>query len=120
MAASTLSPELEARWTAMLHEVEKDRIAIAAYLTEATPSVDGARLVLSFHPEHTFHKESLEKHENLQYLAGTARRHFGDAFYVEVRFDENVIRKPLPRDALLEKARLVCEVFNGKIVKEAL
>jgi len=120
VAASTLSPELEARWTAMLHEVEKDRIAIAAYLTEATPSVDGARLVLSFHPEHTFHKESLEKHENLQYLAGTARRHFGDAFYVEVRFDENVIRKPLPRDALLEKARLVCEVFNGKIVKEAL
>ncbi|MDD4902952.1 MAG: DNA polymerase III subunit gamma/tau [Candidatus Bipolaricaulis sp.] len=119
-ATPTLPPELEARWTAMLHEVEKDRIAVAAYLTEATPSVDGARLVLSFHPEHTFHKESLEKHENLQYLAGTARRHFGDAFYVEVQFDENVIRKPLPRDALLEKARLVCEVFDGKIVKEAL
>ena len=119
-AAPALPPGLEARWTAMLGEVEKDRIAIAAYLTEATPSIDGSRLVLSFHPEHTFHKESLEKRENLQYLAGTARRHFGDAFHVEVQFDENVVRKPLPRDALLEKARLVCEVFDGKIVKEAL
>jgi DNA polymerase-3 subunit gamma/tau len=119
-AAPALPPELEPRWTAMLGEVEKDRIAVAAYLTEATPSIDGSRLVLSFHPEHTFHKESLEKRENLQYLAGTARRHFGDAFHVEVQFDENVVRKPLPRDALLEKARLVCEVFDGKIVKEAL
>jgi hypothetical protein len=104
----------------MLGEVEKDRIAIAAYLTEATPSIDGSRLVLSFHPDHTFHKESLEKHENLQYLAGTVRRIFGDAFYVEVQYDETVVRKPLPRDVLLEKARLVCEVFDGKIVKEAL
>ncbi|MEN6368439.1 MAG: DNA polymerase III subunit gamma/tau [Thermotogota bacterium] len=119
-SAPVLPPELEARWTAMLSEVEKDRIAIAAYLTEATPSIDGSRLVLSFHPDHTFHKESLEKHENLQYLAGTVRRIFGDAFHVEVQYDENVIRKPLPRDVLLEKARLVCEVFDGKIVKEAL
>ncbi len=118
--APGLPPELEARWTAMLGEVEKDRIAIAAYLTEATPSIDGSRLVLSFHPDHTFHKESLEKHENLQYLAGTVRRIFGDAFHVEVQYDEAVVRKPLPRDVLLEKARLVCEVFDGKIVKEAL
>ncbi len=118
--APVLPPELEARWTAMLGEVEKDRIAIAAYLTEATPSIDGSRLVLSFHPDHTFHKESLEKHENLQYLAGTVRRIFGDAFHVEVQYDETVVRKPLPRDVLLEKARLVCEVFDGKIVKEAL
>ncbi|MCX6094265.1 MAG: DNA polymerase III subunit gamma/tau [Candidatus Bipolaricaulota bacterium] len=119
-ATPALAPELEARWAAMLSEVEKDRIAIAAYLTEATPSTDGSRLVLSFHPDHTFHKESLEKHENLQYLAGTVRRIFGDAFHVEVQYDENVVRKPLPRDVLLEKARLVCEVFDGKIVKEAL
>ncbi|MDD5264350.1 MAG: DNA polymerase III subunit gamma/tau [Candidatus Bipolaricaulis sp.] len=118
--APALPPELEARWAAMLGEVEKDRIAIAAYLTEATPSLDGSRLVLSFHPDHTFHKESLEKHENLQYLAGTVRRIFGDAFHVEVQYDEAVVRKPLPRDVLLEKARLVCEVFDGKIVKEAL
>ncbi len=118
--APALAPELAARWAAMLSEVEKDRIAIAAYLTEATPSIDGSRLVLSFHPDHTFHKESLEKHENLQYLAGTVRRILGDAFHVEVQYDENVVRKPLPRDVLLEKARLVCEVFDGKIVKEAL
>jgi hypothetical protein len=36
-----------------------------------------------------------------------------------VRYDKNVERKALPRELLLEKARLVCQVFDGRIVKEA-
>jgi DNA polymerase-3 subunit gamma/tau len=114
-----LPPDMAAAWSAMLREVEKDRIAIAAYLTEATPSLDGTLLVLSFHPEHTFHKDSLEKNENMQYVAGAVRRHFGDSWRVDVRHDKNVERKALPRELLLEKARLVCQVFDGRIVKEA-
>ncbi len=114
-----LASEESDKWRTMLREVEKDRIAIAAYLTEAMPRLESGRLTLLFHPEHTFHKESLEKHENLQYLAGVVRRHFGDAIRVDVELDDAVVRKPLPRDALLEKARLVCEVFDGTIVKEA-
>jgi hypothetical protein len=110
---------MAAAWSAMLREVEKDRIAIAAYLTEAVPSLDGALLVLSFHPEHTFHKDSLEKNENMQYVAGAVRRHFGDSWRVDVRYDKNAEKKALPRELLLEKARLVCQVFDGHIVKEA-
>jgi DNA polymerase-3 subunit gamma/tau len=117
---SQLAPDMQTKWREMLESVELERIAIAAYLTEAAPSVEGTRLILSFHPEHTFHKESLEKTDNMQYLAGATRRHFGDAFTVEVRYDEKVVRKPLPREVLLEKAQLICEVFDGKIVKEAL
>ncbi len=119
----TPSPPLPAdvagKWDVLLHEIEKDRIAVAAYLTEASPSIDGTLLVLSFHPEHTFHKESLEKNENMQYVAGAVRRRFGDAWRVDVRFDQSVEKKALPRELLLEKARLVCEVFDGRIVKEA-
>jgi DNA polymerase-3 subunit gamma/tau len=118
-APPSLPADLAATWDALLREVEKDRIAIAAYLTEAAPSVEGTLLVLSFHPEHTFHKESLEKNENMQYVAGAVRRHFGDAWRFDVRFDQDVEKKALPRDLLLEKARLVCQVFDGRIVKEA-
>jgi DNA polymerase-3 subunit gamma/tau len=118
-APPSLPPDMANVWSAMLREVEKDRIAVAAYLTEAVPSLDGALLVLSFHPEHTFHKDSLEKNENMQYVAGAVRRHFGDSWRVDVRYDKNVEKKALPRELLLEKARLVCQVFDGHIVKEA-
>lgn len=114
-----LSPDLAKAWTALLAEVERDRIAIAAYLTEASPASEGTLLVLCFHPEHTFHKESLEKNESIHYVAGAVRRHFGDAWRVDVRYNQNVERKALPRELLLEKARLVCEAFDGRIVKEA-
>jgi len=82
--------------------------------------LSGSKLVISFHPEHSFHKDSIEKWDNLQYLAGVVRRHFGDDVRVDVEIDEGVVRKPLPHEALHEKARLVCEVFEGKIVKEDL
>ncbi len=116
---STLPPQLADAWAALLREVERDRIAVAAYLTEAEPAADGTLLVLSFHPEHTFHKESLEKNENMQYVAGAVRRHFCDGWRFDIRLDQGVERKALPRELLLEKARLVCQVFDGRIVKEA-
>jgi DNA polymerase-3 subunit gamma/tau len=116
-------PPLEgfgATWDALLREIEQDRIAIAAFLVEGRPCLAGSKLVISFHPEHSFHKDSIEKRENMQYLAGVVRRHLGDGVHVEVEIDEGVVRKPLPHEVLQEKARLVCEVFDGKVVKEEL
>jgi len=119
--SATAIPEgFEAKWDALLREIEQDRIAIAAFLIEGRPSLSGSNLVVSFHPEHSFHKDSIEKRDNMQYLAGVVRRHFGDDVHVEVELDEGVVRKPLPHEALKEKARLVCKVFDGKIVKEEL
>jgi len=119
-AAQPLPEGFEATWSEMLREIEQDRIAIAAFLIEGRPCLAGSKLVISFHPEHSFHKDSIEKRDNLQYLGGVVRRHFGDDVHVEVEIDEGVVRKPLPHEALQEKARLVCEVFEGKIVKEEL
>jgi len=109
---------IEARWDRMLQVIAQERIAIAAFLAEGTPRIDGNMLRIVFHPEYTFHKESLEKSENMQYLAGMVHRYLGDEFAVEVEFDDNAVRKPSPREALREKARLLCEVFDGKVVKE--
>ncbi|MGB2982262.1 MAG: DNA polymerase III subunit gamma/tau [Candidatus Bipolaricaulia bacterium] len=112
--------ELDEQWAKMLAEIGQERIAIAAFLTECRPEYRNDRLVLLFHPSHTFHKESLEKGPNLQYLAGVVHRHFGESVYVEVEFDPSVERKPTARELLREKAELVCRMFDGKIVKEEL
>ena len=115
------APEgFEETWNALLQEIEKDRIAIAAFLIEGRPTLNESQLLISFHPDHSFHKDSIEKRDNLQYLAGVVRRHFGDGVHVEVEIDDGVERKPLPHEVLQEKARLVCKVFDGKIVKEEL
>jgi len=118
--APALDPELEPTWQAMLDEIGQDRIAIAAYLTECRPTLADDKLTLHFHPTHTFHKESLEKGANMQYLAGAAHRHFGERVVVDIAFDPGVEPKPTARELLREKAELVCRVFEGKIVKEDL
>ena len=105
-------------WRTMLQKIEGERIAMAAFLTECTPIHEGDKLILQFHPDHTFHKESLEKSSNFQYLAGMARRHFGDATTVDLRINGEVKRKPLDRELLLEKAELACQALDGSIVKE--
>jgi len=107
-------------WDAMLAEISRERIAIAAFLTECRPSLRDGKLFLLFHPAHTFHKESLEKQANRQYLAGVVHRHFGDKVYVEVDYDPSVEPTPTTRQLLREKAELVCRMFDGKIVKEEL
>lgn len=117
-ATNSLSAEYKKPWEAMLQEIEQDRIAIAAFLIEGSPSIQGDKLLLSFHPDHSFHKASLEMRDNLPYLAGAVRRHFGDEVHVEITTDESVPRKPLPHEVLMEKARMVCEAVDGKIVKE--
>ena len=113
-----IEPALAEKWRVLLKEIEKERIAMAAFLSEGMPSMSGDRLTISFHPDHTFHKESLEKPANLQYLAGMVRRHVGENCYVEIRLDDGVERKETPSEALRKKVDLVCEVFDGTIVKE--
>jgi len=117
-SADSLSEEHKSLWDAMLQEIQQDRIAIAAYLIEGSPSIEGDKLLISFHPEHSFHKDSLEMRDNLPYLAGAVRRHFGDSVHVDIKTDDSVTRKPLPHELLMEKARMVCAAVDGKIIQE--
>lgn len=119
-AVNSLPGEYKKPWEDMLQEIQQDRIAIAAFLIEGSPSIQGGKLLVSFHPEHSFHKTSLEMRDNLTYLSGVVRRHFGDEIHVEITTDDSVSRKPLPHELLMEKARMVCEAVDGKIIKEDL
>ena len=110
--------DFASRWCKMIEAIEQERIAIAAFLIEGTSCLLEDTVRIAFHPDHTFHKESLEKSENLHYLAGMVHRHLGDQYHVNIQFDEGVMRKPSPQEQLREKAQLICQVFNGKIVKE--
>jgi DNA polymerase-3 subunit gamma/tau len=113
-------PAVAGTWAELLDEIGRERIAIAAFLTECRPVLRDGKLVLLFHPAHTFHKESLEKSSNLQYLAGAVHRHFGSETFVEVEFDPSVEPKPTTREMLRKKAEIVRHMFDGKIVKEEL
>jgi DNA polymerase-3 subunit gamma/tau len=119
-SAAPEDPALAKTWSEFLAEVGRERIAIAAFLTECRPELTGDKLLLLFHPTHAFHKESLEKQPNLQYLAGAVHRQFGPEVHVEIAFDSSVETKPSTRELLREKAELVCRMFDGKIVKEEL
>ena len=115
---ATEDADFASRWCKMIEAIEQERIAIAAFLIEGTSCLLGETVRIAFHPDHTFHKESLEKSENLHYLAGMVHRHLGDQYHVNIQFDEGVVRKPSPQEQLREKAQLICQVFDGKIVKE--
>ena len=117
-ATAPAEPGFASAWQAMMQEIEGERVAIAAFLTEASTRLEQDRVTIAFHPGHAFHKESLEKAANFQYLAGMVRRHLGDKVSVEIELNDGVVRKPSPREALREKAQLVCELFDGRIVKE--
>ncbi|RLE33900.1 DNA polymerase III subunit gamma/tau [Candidatus Acetothermia bacterium] len=104
-------------WNGMLAEIEKERIAIAAFLLEGRPNLEDGRLIIRFPRRCSFHKESLEKTSNLQYLAGSVRRHFGDDVRVEVGY-EGEKGGGSGGDSLFEAAQLVCRMFDGEIIKE--
>lgn len=91
---------------------------MAAFLSEGTPELSGEKLSIRFHPDHTFHKESLEKPANLQYLAGMVRRYISENCYVEITLDNATERKQTASERLRKKVDLVCELFDGTIVEE--
>ena len=49
-AVRAMPVEFKTKWESMLQEIQQDRIAIAAFLIEGSPSVDGDKLTISFHP----------------------------------------------------------------------
>ena len=108
--------EIAPAWKRMLSEIERERIAIAAFLLEGRPTLEDGKLIIRFSKDHSFHKESLEKGGNLQYLAGSVRRHFGEGIHVEVSYEGETAGRS--GGALFEKAQLISRMFDGEIVKE--
>ncbi|MEA3356527.1 MAG: DNA polymerase III subunit gamma/tau [Candidatus Bipolaricaulota bacterium] len=108
----------DGQWRKILEEISQERVAIAAFLTEGTPRLEGKKLNISFNPEYAFHKESLELSANMQYLTGVVRRRLGAGYYVNVGLTAGMGPRTSAREELRKKAELVCQAFDGKIVKE--
>jgi DNA polymerase-3 subunit gamma/tau len=115
---ATVEDSFNGQWREMLEEISQERVAIAAFLTEGTPRLEGKKLNIFFNPEYAFHKESLELSANMQYLTGVVHRHLGAGYYVNVGFTAGMGPRRTTREELREKAELVCQAFDGKIVKE--
>ncbi len=114
------SKELPKWWLKILQEIEQERIAMAAFLAEATPNLHNDALAICFHPRHSFQKESLEKPANVHYIAGVVHRHLGDNITVNMDYDSTVDQQPTQSQSLHEKAETVRKTFDGRILKEDL
>ncbi|MCS7198197.1 MAG: DNA polymerase III subunit gamma/tau [Candidatus Bipolaricaulota bacterium] len=113
-ATPTPSPD---RWTQLLNEVKRDRRGtIHALLLDAHPVELPEALRIEYDPQHTFHKESLEKHH--QYLEEVVARVYG-VRRVEIAFTqatESTPRRKSKSAEIREKAELLKKTFGGEIV----
>ena len=125
-------------WSQLLERVKDEKVGVYALLTEGKPNEGDGTLVIEFPPEYGFHKERLEQPNNLNFVRDLAQEIYGQVT-VKVAFGEgpsmgtgNGHSSEVPVDAapsmstspsssasereLNEKAELVREIFEGKIL----
>ncbi len=103
------------RWTQLLAEVKRDRRGtVHALLLDGHPVELPDALRIEYDYDHTFHKESLEKHR--KYLEEVVARVYG-VRRVEIAFisGEGPRRKSKSAE-IREKAELLKKTFGGEIV----
>lgn len=105
------------RWTQLLNEVKRDRRGtVHALLLDGQPVELPDTLRIEYDPQHTFHKESLEKHR--KYLEEVVARVYGVS-QVEIAFtqtSESAPRRKSKSAEVREKAELLKKTFGGEIV----
>ncbi len=106
---------LEAQWAAFLKEVLRERASVAACLAPAKVQLADGLLTIRL-PEHCrFHYEVLTRPEVQDYLQARAQKFLGHLLSLEVRWEGKAAEKP----SLEEGARLVAQLLEGQILKEA-
>ncbi len=112
-AAVGSSPD---RWTQLLNEVKRDRRGtVHALLLDGQPVELPDTLRIEYDPQHTFHKESLEKHR--KYLEEVAARVYG-VHQVEIAFTtDSAPRRKSKSAEVREKAELLKKAFDGEILE---
>ncbi|MCX8103069.1 MAG: DNA polymerase III subunit gamma/tau [Candidatus Bipolaricaulota bacterium] len=106
------------RWAQVLEEVKRDRrstvhaLLLDAQLVELPDTVR-----IEYDPQHSFHKESLEKHR--KYLEEVIARAYGPR-RVEIAFasaTESPARRKSKSAEVREKAELLKKAFDGEILE---
>ncbi len=107
----------EDKWAQLLDEVKRDRRGtVHALLLEGHPVELAEALRIEYDPQHTFHKESLEKHR--KYLEEVVARVYGLS-RVEIAFAQTPPASPRRKSKGAEvraKAELLTKTLGGEIV----
>jgi len=119
-------------WPEILQEVKKAKISLYAFLQAADfREVDSSHAILYFGPDCQFHKESVEKEENLSILKEVLSKRRGGNWKIECVIDEkapeirigeqveNKREEQLPRNQKLLISEVI-DLFSGVLVDYSL
>lgn len=101
-------------WKSILNSAKERKISLYAFLSMARPvSIEKNRLIVEFPHENSFHKNSMEKAENLNLFREVLRELSGEP--VDVKFEISGERRQKNDGSGLVKS--VVDFFEGEIIK---
>lgn len=101
-------------WKSILNSAKERKISLYAFLSMARPvAIEKNRLIVEFPHENSFHKNSMEKAENLNLFREVLREISGEA--VDVKFEISGERRQKNDGSGLVKS--VVDFFEGEIIK---
>jgi DNA polymerase-3 subunit gamma/tau len=81
--------QIQAKWDKILEKVKKNKTSLWSCLVEGELScMEGDSLVLEFHNGRKFHKQQVEKKENLKLIGDTINEIFGFSVRIKTTMDE--------------------------------
>ncbi len=108
-------------WGEVVEEVSEQRISIGAFLQEGNMKEKDEEIVLEFHPDFSFHKESLERRENFQFLQKVIDRHYGENYELKLKYNSEIekMEKNEEPDLVEEKTEMVKNKFDGRVIERS-
>lgn len=94
-AAESPPASQEQAWEKLLATVRDERVAIYAYLVEGHAYYEDQRLLIRYHPDFHFHKESLESADIQSYVLKKAKAIYGPDTTLDIGFFES---QPAPEN----------------------
>jgi DNA polymerase-3 subunit gamma/tau len=107
------------KWTQLLEEIKRDRRGpVHALLLDGQPIEEPTVLRIEYDPQHTFHKERLEK--DRKYLEEVVARVYGprrvEIAFSTVKTENAPTRRKSKSMELHEKAELIRKTFDGELL----
>ncbi len=118
-AGSQLDPQLREPYAKLLARAREENMGVGTCLLEAAPRLEGHTLVLTFRPEHAFHRDQVSDAATMRWLTSLASECFGQALEVSLVSDEpgaeeETMRKEVQREvAPSEKQELERHARNN-------
>lgn len=115
--------DVKDKWPKILEAVKNIKITTHAFLVEAEPvRLEGKKLILSYKAGCSFHKEKMEKPENLKVLQDVLASTYNESIRVKCVMQEEVsqpAKKPEENNAAAEDpvVQAAIEIFGGKLVE---